>query len=267
MDLFVIDTCPDKDLYQESSEDEEEIASEPEKVESEDDDEDYGGLPPPSKDITHIIKNTKQLNRETASVDVSQLIRKKNDTKNKKKKGLLPFKAPIVDSGLQEIIQNEIKSAVKTNTNAVVAGKKSLDTVSMSERKLLKLRRAEASKTKGNGWFNLPAPEITEEVKNELELIRMRGALDSKHFYKRAESKVLPKYFQIGKVLPSPLDHYNERHEGKKSKAKTLVDELLADAEFQKKNKRKYKEIIDSKRSVGFYKAAAKMKKEKRKKK
>lgn len=126
--------------------------------------------------------------------------------------------------------------------------------------------QAESSKTKGKDWFNLPAPEVTDEVKNELELIRMRSALDNKHFYKRSESKTLPKYFQIGKVLPSPLDHYNERHEGKKSKAKTLVDELLADAEFQKKNKRKYREIMESKRSAGFYKATQKMKKLKKKK-
>lgn len=130
----------------------------------------------------------------------------------------------------------------------------------------LNASQAESSKTKGKDWFNLPAPEVTDEVKNELELIRMRSALDNKHFYKRSESKTLPKYFQIGKVLPSPLDHYNERHEGKKSKAKTLVDELLADAEFQKKNKRKYREIMESKRSAGFYKATQKMKKLKKKK-
>lgn len=107
---------------------------------------------------------------------------------------------------------------------------------------------------------------MTDEIKNELEIVRMRSALDTKHFYKRSETKTLPKYFQIGKVLPSPLDHYNERNEGKKSKAKSLVDELMADAEFQKKNKRKYREIMESKKTTGYYKAAQKMKKLKKKK-
>lgn len=55
----------------------------------------------------------------------------------------------------------------------------------------------ERSKTKGKDWFNLPAQEMTEEVKNELELIRMRSVLDPKHFYKRSEMKTLPKYFQV----------------------------------------------------------------------
>lgn len=55
----------------------------------------------------------------------------------------------------------------------------------------------ERSKTKGKNWFNLPAQEMTEDVKNELELIRMRSVLDPKHFYKRSEMKTLPKYFQV----------------------------------------------------------------------
>ena len=42
--------------------------------------------------------------------------------------------------------------------------------------------------------------------------------------------------------MDSPADYYVEG-KGKKSK-KTLVDELMADAEFQRYNKRKYTEII-----------------------
>lgn len=59
----------------------------------------------------------------------------------------------------------------------------------------------ERAKTKGGNWFNLGAPELTEETKNELELIRMRSALDPKRFYKRSEMKTLPKYFQVSVVL------------------------------------------------------------------
>lgn len=109
----------------------------------------------------------------------------------------------------------------------------------------------------------MKAPEVTEEVKHELELIRMRKALDNKRFYKRSEAKTLPKFFQIGKVLPSPLDHFQERNQ---RPSKSLVDDLLADAEFQKRNKRKYREIMENKKSSGYYKAQQKMKKLKKRK-
>ncbi|XP_060523679.1 deoxynucleotidyltransferase terminal-interacting protein 2 [Cylas formicarius] len=121
----------------------------------------------------------------------------------------------------------------------------------ISKRKALEERRKEREKTKGKKWFGLPATEITEDVKLDLEILQMRSVLDPKRFYKKNDLKVLPKYFQIGKVLDSPLDFYNNRL-SKKERKKTLVDELLADAEFQKYNKRKYKEIIEEKQKTHY---------------
>lgn len=121
----------------------------------------------------------------------------------------------------------------------------------VSERKLKALRRLERSKTKGPEWFNLPAPEITEELKNDLSVLKMRSALNPKHFYKKNDMKVLPKYFQVGRIMDSPLDHVNERLT-KKQRKRTMVDELLADAEFQKYNKKKYKEIMDDRRKKNY---------------
>lgn len=111
----------------------------------------------------------------------------------------------------------------------------------------------------------MPATELTEEVKRDLEIIQMRSVLDPKHFYKKNDLKALPKYFQVGKVLPNPLDYYNERGE-KKTKKKTIVDELMADAQFQKFNKRKYTEIVQEKQKSGYHKASQKMKKLKKNK-
>jgi len=48
----------------------------------------------------------------------------------------------------------------------------------------------------------MKAPEITEELKNDLQILQMRSALDPKHFYKRSEMKTLPKYFEV----------YSKRH-------------------------------------------------------
>ncbi len=68
---------------------------------------------------------------------------------------------------------------------------------SQSVRKMKMERRKEASKTKGDKWFNLPATEMTEEKLRDLEVIQMRSILNPKQFYKKNDLKVLPKYFQV----------------------------------------------------------------------
>lgn len=64
--------------------------------------------------------------------------------------------------------------------------------------------------------------------------------------------------------MDSPLDHYNNRL-SRKQKKRTLVDELLADAEFNKYNKRKYREIIEEKQKTHYkaWRQAKKLKKRK----
>ncbi|KAH6920701.1 hypothetical protein HPB50_028311 [Hyalomma asiaticum] len=91
----------------------------------------------------------------------------------------------------------------------------------------------ERSKTKGPAWFGLPAPEMTDELKHDLEVLRMRHVLDPKRFYKKNDLKDLPKYFQVGTVMDSPADFYHARVP-KKDRKRTMVEELLADAEFKR---------------------------------
>lgn len=112
----------------------------------------------------------------------------------------------------------------------------------LGRKALKKEKKAEREKTKGDKWYGMPATEVTEEIKNDLEILKMRGALDPKRFYKKSSNQEVPKYFQVGRYLDSPADYYVEG-KGRKSK-KSLVDELMADAEFQRYNKRKYTEII-----------------------
>merc|ERR1712210_191969 len=83
----------------------------------------------------------------------------------------------------------------------------------------------------GKDWFNMPALELTEERKADME--------------------GLPKYFQIGTVVDNAADFYTDRVPNKARKS-TMVDELPADAEFKKFQKRKYVEIIkDKERNSG----------------
>lgn len=64
--------------------------------------------------------------------------------------------------------------------------------------------------------------------------------------------------------MDSPLDYYYGRLT-KRERKKTLVDELLADAQFNAYNKRKYREIIEEKQKT-HYKAWRQAKRLKKKK-
>jgi len=124
-------------------------------------------------------------------------------------------------------------------------------------------RRVEREKTKGANWFGLTATEMTEEKKNDLTVLQMRRSLDPKRFYKAPDMQALPKYFEMGKVVESAEDFYTGRIPRKQRK-QTLVDELLADAEFRKYNKRKYLEVCDTKKKgLGPYRHMKRLKKKK----
>ncbi|KAK2841179.1 hypothetical protein Q7C36_012758 [Tachysurus vachellii] len=121
-------------------------------------------------------------------------------------------------------------------------------------------RREEKAKTTGDGWFNMRAPEVTGELANDLKALQMRSAMDPKRFYKKNDRDGFPKYFQVGTVVDNPIDFYHSRIP-KKERKRTIVEELLADAEFRSFNKRKYREIMAEKAAA----AAGKMNKKKHK--
>lgn len=122
----------------------------------------------------------------------------------------------------------------------------------LSKRQLEARKRREKRKAgTGAGWFNMRTPRMTPEIKHDLEVLQMRSVLDPKRFYKKNDRTGLPKHFQVGKIMDSPLDYYSARLT-KKERKKTIVDELMANAEFMKYNKRKYKEIIEEKRKTQY---------------
>ena len=51
--------------------------------------------------------------------------------------------------------------------------------------------------SKGKNWFEMKAPEMTEDLKNDLTVLQYRRVLDPKRFYKAPDLKVLPKFFQV----------------------------------------------------------------------
>ncbi|XP_006108409.1 deoxynucleotidyltransferase terminal-interacting protein 2-like [Myotis lucifugus] len=115
-----------------------------------------------------------------------------------------------------------------------------------SKHQLQKQRRKERQKTAGDGWFGMKAPELTDELKNDLKALKMRAGMDPKRFYKKNDRDGFPKYFQIGTIVDNPADFYHSRIP-KKQRKKTIVEELLADSEFRRYNRRKYSEIMAEK--------------------
>ncbi|XP_038137015.1 deoxynucleotidyltransferase terminal-interacting protein 2 [Cyprinodon tularosa] len=160
-------------------------------------------------------------------------------------------KSKPVSSSLQKL--KEKKSHDEIMKKSVIGPdfekKDAVPPYSESKQALKLKRRAEREKSTGDGWFNMKAPEISQELKGDLKLLKMRGSLDPKRFYKKNDRDGFPKYFQMGTVVDSPADFYHSRIP-KKERKRTMVEELLNDAEFRLKNKKKYQQIIAEKAAL-----------------
>ena len=75
---------------------------------------------------------------------------------------------------------------------------------------LRKTFRANPTNTNsGDGWFNLQSTPLTQAVKDQLHLIKKRGALDPKRHYKKiamASSSKQGGFFQLGSIVGEKRD-------------------------------------------------------------
>jgi len=99
--------------------------------------------------------------------------------------------------------------------------------------------RQAAPDTAGKSWFHLPATEITDEVKADLRVLRLRSAFDPKKFYKKFDNSKFPKHFQFGTVVEGPTDFYSSRLTRKERK-RTLAEEVMADPHLTEVRKKRY---------------------------
>lgn len=115
-----------------------------------------------------------------------------------------------------------------------------------------KEQKALKTKTAGKSWFDLPAPAEADlpRLYREVEAMRLRNQMDPKRFYKKDEGegkgiKGLPKYFALGTILPdpTPFASSNPANLPKSARKRTLVDELVDDAEAKSYAKKKFKEL------------------------
>uniref|UniRef100_A0A3Q2NW43 Deoxynucleotidyltransferase, terminal, interacting protein 2 n=1 Tax=Fundulus heteroclitus TaxID=8078 RepID=A0A3Q2NW43_FUNHE len=244
--LFMIDTRPGQDADQQYYREEEDAADTVAEQEDEDDefiDEDGDEDDDEDSKVLFLSRNP-QLKELSSRIDPGLRVKELG--------GLyISFdgsKSKPVSSSLQKL--KEKKSLDEVMKKSVIGPdfekKHAVPPYSESKQALKLKRREERAKSTGDGWFNMKAPEISQELKGDLQLLKMRGSLDPKRFYKKNDRDGFPKYFQVGTVVDSPADFYHSRIP-KKERKRTMVEELLNDAEFRHKNKKKYQQIIAEK--------------------
>ncbi|KAJ7784669.1 Fcf2 pre-rRNA processing-domain-containing protein [Mycena metata] len=113
-------------------------------------------------------------------------------------------------------------------------------------------RKALKNQTAGPDWFDLPAPAEADlpRMYREVEALRLRNHLDPKRFYRKDEGegkgiKGLPKHFAIGKIITSttPFGTPSSDNLTRANRKRTLVDELVDDAEAKRYAKRKFEDL------------------------
>ncbi|KAM0749072.1 Fcf2-domain-containing protein [Meredithblackwellia eburnea MCA 4105] len=108
-----------------------------------------------------------------------------------------------------------------------------------------KERLARKPRTAGPQWFNMPATELTPEVKREIQAMKMRNALDPKRFYKGGakDDKSVPEFFSLGHILPS--SHSASTSLPAVARKRTFIEELMDDDQAKSYTKRKTAEVME----------------------
>ncbi|KAF8356619.1 hypothetical protein PRIPAC_91614, partial [Pristionchus pacificus] len=144
----------------------------------------------------------------------------------------------------KEVSEALAKSVIRPGFESTLGAGASL----MSKRQQKRAAKTEREKTTGTAWFDMPATEMTDERKADLELLSMRATLDPKRFYRKNDRAVLPKYFQVGRVVEDKRDFYGGRLT-KAERKKNMLDEMMkTDGEQFTKSQSKYEVLRQSER-------------------
>jgi len=117
-----------------------------------------------------------------------------------------------------------------------------------------KIRREENLNTTGKDWFNMKAPEITPELKEDLKALQLRNIIDPSRFYKKSDSKKLPKFFQVGRIMENITE--GKKYRLKKHEVKNRIAEEILESDLAKNySLRKFEELQGKRRKLGNRKA------------
>ena len=117
-----------------------------------------------------------------------------------------------------------------------------------------KRKREENKKTTGPKWFNMRAPELTTELKQELKAVQLGKISEPFQFHKKSDRKGYAKFFQIGTIQDNILDGKANRL--KKSEIKNRIAEQLLDFDIEQNfTLRKFNEYQEQRKKLGIKKS------------
>ena len=117
-----------------------------------------------------------------------------------------------------------------------------------------KRRREENRNSTGPKWFNMKAPELTTELKQELKAVQLGKLSEPFQFHKKNDRKGYAKFFQIGTIQDNILDGKANRL--KKNEIKNRSAEQLLDYDLEQNfTLRKFNEYQEQRKKLGIKKS------------
>jgi len=117
-----------------------------------------------------------------------------------------------------------------------------------------KRRREENRNSTGPKWFNMKAPELTTELKQELKAVQLGKLSEPFQFHKKNDRKGYAKFFQIGTIKDNILDGKANRL--KKNEIKNRIAEQLLDYDLEQNfTLRKFNEYQEQRKKLGIKKS------------
>ena len=108
--------------------------------------------------------------------------------------------------------------------------------------------------TTGPMWFNMKAPEITPEIKDDLRAIQLKRYIDPTQFFKKNDKDKEEKFFQIGTIQDNIIDGKHNRL--KKNEVRNRIVEEIFDKDVATKYSiKKFNEIQEQRRKIGLRKS------------
>ena len=117
-----------------------------------------------------------------------------------------------------------------------------------------KARKEEMKNTTGPLWYNMKAPELTPELKEDLKAMQIKQYTDPTQFFKKNDKNKLEKFFQIGTIKDNILE--GKKNRLRKNEVRKRIAEEILDRDISKNyTLKKFDEIQKQKRKIGLKKS------------
>jgi hypothetical protein len=231
----------------------------------------------------NVADSSKYLELNTSLFNEGYLIYSQNNSKNKAVVQLVELNEPLIKANninpilsdafnyvdKESVLNNIEKRLIAPTQNTIRFGheeeadkrnEKKLKQEQIAFESKYELEQYQSDKTKkskkktaGKGWFNMEAPELTEELKQELMAIKLqhttRGSANQKTRDNKPLSKEemedIPQFFQIGTIQEAPNEFYSDRVK-KRDRQQSFLDELLHEEEQVGYVSKRYSELQDN---------------------